>query len=88
VEALWQDIRLGVRMLARQPAFTIVIVLTLGLGIGANTAVFNVVNALLLRPMPVVNPEQITVLTSVQHPGGEQPSGISYLDYLRDVRIR
>lgn len=82
MDAICQDIKLGVRRLATQPAFTVVVVLTLGLGIGANTAVFNVVNALLLRPMPVTNPEQITVVTSVRHPGNEQPGGISYLDYL------
>jgi predicted permease len=59
LETLWADICYGVRMLRRNPAFTVVAILTLALGIGANTAIFSVVNAVLLRPLPYQNAERI-----------------------------
>jgi putative ABC transport system permease protein len=59
MEAFWQDLRYGVRILARNPAFTVVVVFTLALGIGANTAIFSVVNAYLLRPLPFEKPEEL-----------------------------
>ena len=56
VTALVQDVRYGVRMLARAPAFALVAIATLALGIGAHTAIFSVVNALLLQPLPYPRP--------------------------------
>jgi hypothetical protein len=59
VEICWQDLRFGLRMLRRSPGFTAVAVLTLALGIGANTAMFTLLHASLWRPLPVKDPEQI-----------------------------
>jgi predicted permease len=59
IDALWQDVRFGLRLLARTPGFTAIAVLTLTLGIGANTAILQVVDAVRLRSLPVSHPEQL-----------------------------
>ncbi|NIR43365.1 MAG: ABC transporter permease [Gemmatimonadetes bacterium] len=62
MESIWQDVRFGVRKLARNPAFAAITVLTLALGIGANTAIFSVVYDVLLRPLPFEDPDRLVMV--------------------------
>jgi predicted permease len=81
METLLQDIRYGIRMLAKNPGFTAIAVLTLALGIGANTAIFSVVNAELLRPLPFRDPGQLVRVASANARIHTVSGAVSYPDF-------
>lgn len=78
MEILFKDIRYGVRALIKRPAFTIVVVITLALGIGANTAIFTLVNAVLMKSLPISKPEELVLFSGARGEGtsrGDPPVG-------------
>ncbi len=83
VDRLAQDVRYGLRMIRRNPAFSLVAILSLGLGIGANTAIFTLIHALILKPLPVARPQELVRLV-LETPRGQQGS-LSYyaLEFFR-----
>ncbi|AGY60600.1 ABC transporter permease [Gloeobacter kilaueensis] len=90
LQVLQQDLRYGWRMLIKNPGFTAVAVLTLALGIGANTAIFSVVNAVLLRTLPYPEPEQLVQVFESQLQQGLEKGAVSppnYLDWRQQNRV-
>src|SRR6266513_2954459 len=91
--ALWQDLRYGLRMLAKNPGCTAVALTTLALGIGANSAIFTLVDAIMLKSLPVANPKQLyrlgdndncCVMVGTQNGGSFVLYSYKLYEYLRD----
>ena len=78
IESVWADVKFALRQLRRSPGFTIVSLLTLALGIGANTAVYSIIQAVLLHPLPYHDPNRLMLLADKQDP---QEGGVLYKDY-------
>ncbi len=85
-QALGQDLRYAARRLARNPGFTLLIVLILALGIGANTAIFSIVKGVLLRPLPFADSDRIVVLHETFHKGWGSVSAPNYLNWKEQSR--
>ncbi len=87
METVLQDVRYGVRQLLRSPGFTAVAIVTLVLGIGANTAIFSFVDAVLLKPLPYPHPERIVSVWEKNARGFRNPiSTLNFLDWKRQNR--
>ena len=82
METLFKDLRYGVRSLLKQPAFTLVAAITLALGIGGNSAMFSVVNAVLLRPLQYPESDRIVVLEGINPSKGITQSNMSIPDFV------
>src|SRR5215471_6663972 len=83
VETAWQDLRYGLRVLKKNPGFAAVAILTVALGIGANTAIFSIINAVLLRPLPYDQPGRLMVVMDSLPTVGFPRTGLSQLEYIR-----
>src|SRR5258708_18127 len=82
IAQILQDLRHGLRLLARNPGFSVVAVFTLALGIGANTAIFSLVNGLMLKPLPYKDADRIVVPAAIFHDHHTDRGSVAYADIL------
>jgi putative ABC transport system permease protein len=90
LETFWHDVRFGVRMLFKSPTFTIVAVIALALGIGANSAIFSVVNTVLLRPLPYKDPDRLVMVWEDDTKHGyprDTPAAANYMDWKNQNQV-
>src|SRR5215510_4799333 len=85
MQTLWQDLRFGARMLWKNPGFTLIVLLTLSLGIGANTAIFSVVNTVMLRQLPFKNADRLVRLRESNPERGWPSFSVSHPNFLDSV---
>ena len=88
IETFCQDLRFGLRQLRKGPLFAFIAILTLGIGIGANTAIFSFVNSVLLRPLPYPHPERLTMIYSTLGNSSRAPASMFELYQMRQTNPR
>src|SRR5262249_12021327 len=87
LESIWQDVRYAVRSYGRTPSFTLAVLTTLALGIGASTAIFSMVDGILLRPLPLDDPDTLVYANEVNRQGQQiSTSWLNYLDWRQRAR--
>jgi putative ABC transport system permease protein len=88
MEMIWRDLRHGLRALRKSPGFSAIVVLLLALGVGANTAIFSVVSAVILRPLPYPSADRLVMLPAAHRPNamGEEVAPANFLDWRRENR--
>src|SRR5262249_38318130 len=82
MQTFWKDLRYGTRLLLKQPGFTLIAVITLALGIGANTTIFSFVNGILLRPLPYPEQERLALIRENAPKRGVDSMGVSFPNFL------
>jgi putative ABC transport system permease protein len=86
MEPLWQDLRYAVRLIIQKPAFAVLIIVTLALGIGANTAIFSIVNSILLRSLPYPESDRLMMLMSTNENGAIALSPLDFNDLTKQSK--
>src|SRR5687768_13283505 len=87
LETTWQDLRHGARMLVKNPGFSLIAVVSIAIGVGANVAMFSVADGLVLRPLPVPRPGEVVTVSATAPGIGFRNPRLSYPDYV-DLRDR